>query len=496
MKRLIVLASFVVLAASQVLAQQVPLYSHYYYNKFLYNPALAGAQDYGQIYLINRTQWNQIPQSPRTKALTIDGPMKNKNIGLGLALFQDQAGNFNSTGGQAAYRYGIDFGNNQMLNFGLAIGFLDNRLDFQEMIVKHDLDPVLLTGYQNTTGFDANIGVNYTWENLNIGLAVPQIIGNDLAYESIGQVSADDIKYGLVRHFITNASYDWDINGDGKWWLQPTALVRITPGAPLQYDINAAFSYMKKYWIGAMYRSGYSATFSAGVKLANQFVAAYAYDMAVHKDLSTYTRGANEFMIGYQFGGKVTDDPDLKNALKNINDKINSNKGEIDSVGGEVKKNRDDIDQNREDIDGNDDDIDDIRKKINSFQDFMNLFDKDGRLKNKGGADGQVFTFSNVYFETNKWDITGVYTSELDNLASILKENPSMRIEVAGHADERGSTSYNNWLSTKRSNSVRDYLIAKGCAGEQLQVKGYGEGTPASGVLSQNRRVEFKVLSN
>ena len=60
MKRIIVLASFVILAAAPALAQQVPMYSHYYYNKFLYNPALAGVQDYGQIYLINRTQWNKL----------------------------------------------------------------------------------------------------------------------------------------------------------------------------------------------------------------------------------------------------------------------------------------------------------------------------------------------------------------------------------------------------------------------------------------------------
>jgi type IX secretion system PorP/SprF family membrane protein len=496
MKRIIVLASFVILAAAPALAQQVPMYSHYYYNKFLYNPALAGVQDYGQIYLINRTQWNNIPDAPRTKALTIDGPMKKKNIGIGVALFQDVAGQFNSTGAQAAYRYGIDFGNDQMLNFGLALGFLDNRIDFAEFLAKHNLDPVIMSAYQSTTGFDANLGINYTYKDLNIGVAVPQLIGNELAYEAIGNPVTGEIQYGLIRHFLTNISYDWDIKGDGTWFLQPTALIRATPGAPLQYDINAAFSYQKKYWVGAMYRSGYSATFSAGAKLANQFVIGYAYDYAIHADLSTYTKGASEFMIGYQFGGKVTDDPELKKALKNINEKINSNKGEVDSLGGEVKKNRDDIDGNRQDIDGNDDDIDDIRKKINSFQDFMDLFDKDGRLKLKGGADGQVFTFSNVYFETNKWDITGVYTSELDNLITIMKENPGMRIEVAGHADNRGSVSYNTWLSTKRSNAVRDYLIGKGVSSSQLEVKGYGEGDPASGVLSQNRRVEFKILSN
>lgn len=495
MKRIIVLIALGVLGLNEVMAQQVPMYSHYYYNQFLYNPSLAGSRDFGQMYLINRNQWNSIPGAPRTQAITMDGPMRDRKVGLGVGLYRDVAGQFNITGAQAAYRYSLELGNEQMLSFGLSLGVLNNRLDLNDINVQNPLDPNIVNSYQAATGFDANIGVNYRAKNLIVGLTVPQIIGNELAYQAISNpITGSDVRYGMIQHYIIHAAYDWDLQDNGKWFLQPNVLARVTPNAPTQYDVSAMLNYAHKYWLGAMYRSKYAVTVSAGLRLADQFVAGYAYDIASHKDLNQYTKGAHEVMVGYQWGGKITDDPDLKKKLKEINDKIGQNEKEIDSLGNEVKKNRNDIDKNTDDIKDNTDGLDEIRSKIKSFDDFIKEY-KDSK-KGAGTSTGDVFTFNNVYFETNKWDLNGVSTSELDNLSDILKTNPNLKIEVAGHADLRGSESYNIWLSNKRSNAVRDYLIRKGVSPSQLEVKGYGAGTPASQTsLDQNRRVEFKILS-
>ena len=196
---------------------------------------------------------------------------------------------------------------------------------------------------------------------------------------------------------------------------------------------------------------------------------------------------------GYKIGDTIED---FK--LKNIDDKIKENDEGIDSLGQEIDENRDNIEKNKGEIEGNDDDIQEIKDKLKSFDDFMELFDELGRPKagpnDMKMSDGTVFAFKNVYFATNKWDINDVDGTELDLLTTILKENSGIKIEVAGHADERGSASYNTWLSNKRANAVRDYLINKGVDESQLEIKGYGEGEPASDVLSENRRVEFKIL--
>jgi outer membrane protein OmpA-like peptidoglycan-associated protein len=206
-----------------------------------------------------------------------------------------------------------------------------------------------------------------------------------------------------------------------------------------------------------------------------------------------YLKGAHEVLIGYHFGGKPSDDPEIKKKFKEIDDKVKNNSDDVDSLGKEVQKNKDDIKQNTEDIDDTDDELENIKQRLNKFEDFMKSIE-DGGLNNVNKGD--VYSFSNVYFETNKWDVSTVASSELDNLAEILKKNPNLKIQVAGHTDERGSDSYNTWLSSKRAVSVNEYLKKKGVSASQLTVKGYGEGDPSSqNDLAQNRRVEFKVLS-
>ena len=496
MKKVLVFIAFVVLGLTQSSAQQVPLYSHYYYNQFLYNPAMAGAEDYGQVYLINRNQWFSIPEAPRTQALTLDGPLRNRNVGVGLGLYHDAAGQFRITGGTAAYRYSLALGNTgQKLSFGLALGVINNRIDLNDILVQNPLDPQLVNRYQGVTGFDANFGLNYEINDFNIGISVPQIIGNELAYTAIRNAINDstNARYGMVRHFIINTGYRWDIKGDDSWFLDPKALVRVTPGAPVQYDISAMVNYKDRYWGGGMFRSQYAVTVAAGLRLAEQFVAGYAYDIAVHQ-VSQYTRGAHEVMLGYQWGGSAMDDPEVKKKFKEIDEKIGKNKTDVDSLGNEIKKNREDIDENTDEIKDNDDELEEIKDKIKSFGQFMQDF-KDGKLKpGAKGSNGKVYTFNNVYFETNKWDVRTESRAELDNLIEVMKTNPNLRIEVAGHADNRGSASYNQWLSNKRSNAVRDYLIKGGVNASQLEVKGYGE-DESFPTLDENRRVEFKIIS-
>jgi type IX secretion system PorP/SprF family membrane protein len=491
MKKIAALIVVIAAGITGTFAQQVPMMSHYYYNKFMYNPALAGAESYGQAYLMHRNQWNKIPGAPITQGITFDGPMRKKNIGIGVSLYRDQAAQFNITGGQVAYRYGINFSEDQTLNFGLALGFLDNRIDFSKLVARDPTDPVILQNYQPNTGFDANFGVNYKYKKLNVGFSVPQVIANQLSYKAISNPGTKDVVYGLTRHFIINANYDINLK-DEKWFMEPTILMRATPGAPFQFDVNAMFSYMHKYWVGAMYRSGYAATFSGGLKIADQFVLGYAYDYAVNTQ-KQYLKGAHEVLVGYHFGGKPSDDPELKKKLKDIDDKVKKNTDDIDSVGKEVKKNKDDIKQNTDDIDGQEGELDNIKKRLNKFEDFMNQMQESGN--GSGVNKGDVYSFTNVYFETNKWDVSGAAASELDILVEVLKKNPTLKIEVAGHTDDRGTDSYNNWLSSKRAQAVNDYLIRKGASAAQLTTKGYGEGTSENSGLDKDRRVEFKVLS-
>lgn len=485
MKKLIITLSIVV-SGLMSQAQQVPLLSHYYYNKFVWNPALAGIQKYGQAYLIYRNQWNQIPGAPITKALTIDGPLKKKNIGLGANLYQDNAGIFSRTGGMVSYAYGINLSDESKLKLGLGLGFIDNRLSLGDAVIKHTDDPLLQINNNNKTGFDANFGVNYSWKDLNIGVSLPQVLALDMTYDQPG---TEDLVYKNTRHFQFNVNYVFKAMED-KLKIEPNAFIRLTPNAPLQYDITAVASYRDFIWGGVMYRSQYAMGLMAGVRLAKQFVLGYAYDLPVNS-YKTYMRGAHEIMLGFQFGGGVEDE-DLKKRLKNIDDRLNNHDTQIQDIDKRVKGNTEDIDNLKKDVKKNTDDNvtqdDDINALKKMFEEFKNKLGK-GTV-----AVGDVYEFQNVYFATNSYELSSEAKAEIDQLAAIMAENPALKIEISGHTDERGSDEYNLRLSQRRSKAVIDYLVSKGLSKDRFTIANYGEKKPVGSDLSANRRVEFKVL--
>jgi len=103
-----------------------------------------------------------------------------------------------------------------------------------------------------------------------------------------------------------------------------------------------------------------------------------------------------------------------------------------------------------------------------------------------------------IHFDFNKQNIKKIYVPLLDQNIAYLNEHSSSPIIVEGHTDYMGSDAYNQKLSEKRANAVRDYLIQKGIASSRIQVVGYSEHRPiadnktAEG-QAMNRRSEMEV---
>ena len=101
-----------------------------------------------------------------------------------------------------------------------------------------------------------------------------------------------------------------------------------------------------------------------------------------------------------------------------------------------------------------------------------------------------------IYFEFDRFDIKPEYTSILQAHAKYLSSNPSARVRLEGHADERGSREYNIGLGEKRAQSVRNVLLLQGAVSDQIATVSFGEEMPADpgnseAAWSLNRRVEI-----
>ncbi|MBK8805807.1 MAG: OmpA family protein [Bacteroidales bacterium] len=121
-----------------------------------------------------------------------------------------------------------------------------------------------------------------------------------------------------------------------------------------------------------------------------------------------------------------------------------------------------------------------------------------------GNDIGKVAQVKPIYFDYGKFNIKEEAAIELDKIVKILKDNPSIEIELGSHTDSRSSSKFNQNLSQKRAEASAQYIISKGVAQNRVIAKGYGESKLVNhckdGVLcsetehQENRRTEFIIL--
>lgn len=119
-------------------------------------------------------------------------------------------------------------------------------------------------------------------------------------------------------------------------------------------------------------------------------------------------------------------------------------------------------------------------------------------------ADEEVVAFGDTHFDYNKSTLTDEAKSLLDKEVQVLKENPKMKVRMAGYTSAKGTEKNNQKLSERRANAVRDYLIEKGIAKERITTIGYGRTKPALYEVSPedihskeahaNMRVLFEII--
>lgn len=123
---------------------------------------------------------------------------------------------------------------------------------------------------------------------------------------------------------------------------------------------------------------------------------------------------------------------------------------------------------------------------------------------------GEVIVLRNIFFDLNKFSLRPESQNELDRLIKLMTDNPTLRIQIGGHTDSRGSAALNKELSENRAKAVVDYLVSKGIAKNRLEFAGYGKEKPIvtdaeiaklkfekakEEAHQSNRRTEFKIVS-
>lgn len=278
-------------------AQQDAMYSQYMFNTLAINPAYAGSRNVASATALFRNQWTGIDGAPKTGTFSLDAPIANKKLGVGIQLFTDRLGIQQTNGAtlSASYRIRMDRGS---LSFGIQSAFSQYRANYTEVSLGSSGYDVAFSQNVNKFLFNVGTGAYYNTDKFYVGLSVLDLIPNKLT-----DLSVEGSKQAV--HAFLAAGYVFPLSDDFK--LKPSFLVKAVKGAPIEGDINAALWIKDVFSIGIQYRTSADIGAMLELQATPQIRLGYAYDRSTTA-LRNFNSGSHEIMLRYEFGsnkGKI-----------------------------------------------------------------------------------------------------------------------------------------------------------------------------------------------
>ena len=279
-------------------SQQLPQVTQYMINNYAVNPAVSGMYDYFQVKTTIRNQWVGITDAPRTTILSIYGK-KSDRVGLGGLVFNDQAAATSRIGGSASYTYSFNMTKSVKMSFALSGGFTQFKLIKQGLNVESS-DPLISGEDIVSSAPDATFGFNMFGSNWYFGAAIPQLFGNnlDLISEHADNPNNIESQGKLAQHIYVMGAYKHSFNP--FWSIEPSVLLKSVVAAPLQADFGIKTTFDDKFWLGMGYRNNGEMSALLGYSIHERYSIGYSYDI-LSSDMSAYSGGSHEFMIGIRF---------------------------------------------------------------------------------------------------------------------------------------------------------------------------------------------------
>lgn len=281
------------LVTTGAVAQQIPQYSQYMINDYILNPAITGSRDFFEVKSTSRFNWVGINDAPRTFVLSVHGPLSSLKMGLGGAIFSDVTGPTSRNGIYVSYAYHLKLSNSLKLGMGLSLGLLQYNIDGTKITLYQNGDPVLPPAMLSVYTADMTFGVNLVHKNFNVGISLPQMIGNGLEFLE----NQESVRSSLARHYMLMGGYTFHL---GSFAIMPNVLLKYVNPTPLQFDFGSKFTYKDQVWLGVTYRHDDAVSFMLGMVYKQWLTAAYAYDYNT-TNLINYSGGSHEIMIGVRF---------------------------------------------------------------------------------------------------------------------------------------------------------------------------------------------------
>lgn len=302
----------VLLMGSKAWGQQHPFYSQYMLDKFLVNPAVAGANGITTVNFISRQQYVGLENAPNTFTLNAQSRLlddsyilrkmklrkrENKKsrsgrVGIGGSIYTDRNGIMQRTGFQGTYAYHLNLNNKWQVSGGLSILGYQFRVNDDGVPLSDQGDPLLNGSRRSFFIPDASVGAFVTNGIFYGGVTFTDLLGSSL---KIGNEIA--VEYSTLRKFNLLAGHKFSLSP--SFTIEPSLLFQGTR-TNLALDINVRAFYTDYYWAGISYRSNNSMVAMLGGRF-DIFYLGYAYDIDMGL-VRSYSAGSHEVVFGVRIG--------------------------------------------------------------------------------------------------------------------------------------------------------------------------------------------------
>lgn len=243
MKRYILLL-FILATPLVSLAQQDPQYSQYLFNGVVINPAYAGSRENINLNALYRKQWVNVNGSPSSQTISLDVPLYNNHMGVGMYAYNDEIGAQYQKGVFAAFAYRIKVSPKGRLALGVSAGINQMGLDGRKLNTDQPNDPAIAAARVSKTKPDAQAGLYFNTNKFFAGISVSNIIVNRPNEHQI---------IPERRHFYIASGFVKTISESFK--IRPSFLIKEDFKAPTNADLSAFIIFKDFIWLGSSYRT-------------------------------------------------------------------------------------------------------------------------------------------------------------------------------------------------------------------------------------------------
>ena len=276
--------------AFAALAQQDAQYTQYMYNTINVNPAYAGSRGVMSIFGLHRTQWVGLDGAPVTNAASINTPINNSNLGVGLSFVNDKIGPTNENAISADVSYTVKTSETFKLSFGVKGTANLFNLDVNKLNPQDAGDPQF-QNLDNTFTPNIGAGVYYHSDKMYVGLSVPNFFETKRYSDNDVALNAERMNFYLIAGYVFDLTYNLK--------FKPALLTKAVEGAPLQVDVSANFLYNDKFMLGAAWRWDAAVSAMAGFQITDGLFIGYGYDHETTR-LRRFNSGSHEIFLRFE----------------------------------------------------------------------------------------------------------------------------------------------------------------------------------------------------